>query len=251
MTNRIVRRTLILLALLLAGMGSASSQVPAAQSAASLKARPRAVSYNFVSPNTRENLTFAEALRLLNSKEEVQLVKDIQRRSRCLGLRPVIRKTIGSWADGAEHSTVFRIHTDVETMTYIDAWLGRTKRQKAVLCFRQDPLGKGRMYILTLKRGGGNLASIIRVLDRNAVSFRTLIPGAAGRTLVYVVDLNNELRKQVSSAARRLRARLSHISGAGVFIGDDTDRDKAQQVFTEIVERYEGQYPEVTRKCGP
>ncbi|HEX8843714.1 MAG TPA: hypothetical protein VF791_03670 [Pyrinomonadaceae bacterium] len=249
MRDGISRRLLLLVAILLATAGNIFPQQPESSQSASNETPRKAMSYTFVSPNTRENLTLREALRLLNSREEHQLVNEIHSLSRCLGLRPVVNKTIGSWSDGAEHSTLFRVFTDQQTLIYEDARLGKRERQKSVLYFRQDASGAGRMYILQLRRRR-SLVSISRKLDENGVAFRTLVPGPKRRTSVYVVDLNSELHKQIVTASRKLGARLSSIKGTGAFIGDDSDREKAQQVFAETINKYEAENPQVARRCA-
>jgi hypothetical protein len=239
-------------AFMLATAGQAVSQQPSAPPAArKTDARRKAFSYTFVSPNTRENLTLAEAIRLLDSREELQLVKDIRSLSLCLGLKPSVMKAVGSWADGAEHSTLFHVFTDEQTVRYADARLGKLERQKTVLNFRQRASGNGRMYVLYTRRGHRrlSLASISATLDRNGVAFRTLIPTGRRLTIVYVVDLNDELRRQVAAASKQLGARLTLVKGVGEFIGDDADRDKAREVFERVIKEFEEEKPEVGRRC--
>ena len=105
------------------------------------------------------------------------------------------------------------------------------------------------MYVLRLRRGRRSLASVSKTLDASGVAFRTLAPAARGRLLVYVVDLDDALRDKVARAARRLRAALSAVNGAGEFIGDDTDRDKAQQVFASEIKKYGDDNPDAARRC--
>lgn len=243
---RIMHRALLLLVIWLAAIGSAYSQQPAVTPEAKQKAR----SYTFVSPNTRENLTLAEALLLLNSREEFKLINQIRRLSRCLRLKPLVMRTIGSWTDGAEHSTLFRADTDKQTLRYADARLGKFGRQKSVLYFRQDDSGAGMMYVLRVAPGRRSLFSISKTLDRNGVAFRTLVPRTRRRMFIYVVDLNNELRDKIVRAARQLGAVMRMIKGSGEFIGDDTDRDKARQVFAEEIKKYEDENPVVARRCS-
>jgi len=243
-------RALLIIALILATCGSAYPQQTLAQPSAAAQIGQKALSFSFVSPNTRENLTLAEALRLLNSREERKLINNIRRLSSCLRLKLLVRKAIGSSTDGAEHSALFRVFTDQPTLRYADARLGKLGRQKSVLFFRQDNTGAARMYVLRIRLGRRNLNSVSRTLDRNGVPFRTLVPNNGQRLLIYVVDLNNELPNQVVSAARNLGALLTTVKGTGEFIGDDADRDKAQQVFAGIIKQYEDEHPEVARRCS-
>jgi hypothetical protein len=234
----IMRRSLLLSVLWLAVVGNVFSQ-------------QRAESYTFVSPNTRDNLTLDEAIRLLNSREELRLINDIQRLSRCLRLKPsMVMKTIGNSPEGAEHSALFSVFTDRQTLRYADARLGKLNRQKTVLFFRKDDAGTSRMYVLRLRPGKRTLASIAQTLARNGVAFSTMVPGTHQRMFIYVVDLGDELNNQIVSAARQLGALVVILKGAAEFLGDDTDREKAQQVFADEIKRFEDTNPEVARRCS-
>src|SRR4051812_49212596 len=160
-----LRRLFLSVAILLAAAISAYSQRPEADSSAARESKQKAVSYSFISPNTRENLKLGEAIALLNSREEMRLVNSIKRLSRCLGLNPAISRAIGSWADGAEHSTISRTLTDEPTLRYEDARLGKLERQKSILYFRQKAAGAGSMYILYPRRKRAGLASVSKTLD--------------------------------------------------------------------------------------
>lgn len=251
MNTRLMRHVLPLVLILLATVGDVRTQPPVVPSSAREEARQKEITYAFVSPNTRENLTLKESLRLLNSREELDLIYAIRHLSTCLRLKSEVVKTIGSWTDGAEHSTMFRIYTDQATARYADARLGRRERQKSVLYFQRNAAGTGRMYILfprRRRRSGLNLIS--RALDRSGVPFRTLVPGLRRPATVYVIDLNHELERQVGMAARRLGARLVVIKGTGEFIGDDNDREKARQIFTGIINQYEDAHPQTKSNCS-
>lgn len=224
-------------------------QPDASQSGVAVSAARGVRSYLFVSPNTRENLTLDEALRMLDSPEEIRLMKDGRAIACQLELRARIVKTIGSWTDGVEHSTLSRIEADEETARYAVAWLGKRARQKSVLYFQQRSGGTGRMYALSARGGGRHLALIAKRLDRSGIAYRTLAP-MARRTLVYVVDFKDELRKQIAVAARRLGARYRVLRGTGDFIGDDNDRDKAQEVFSQVISAYEQKHPPQNNNCA-
>jgi hypothetical protein len=240
------RRVLLLLLLWLAAFGSAYAQQPPAAG----DSQP-SVSYTFVSPNTRENLTLAEAVRLLNSREERRLINSVHSLSRCLGLRPTVMKAIGSSTDGAEHAVLFSVNTDHPTLRYADARLGKLMRQKTVLNFRRDDEGAARMYVIRIWMGRKRtLASVSRTLDVNGVAFRTLVPAARQRMFIYVVDLSGELHNQVVRAARQLGGVMTILSGNGEFIGDDAGREQARQVFSEEVRKFEDGNPEVARRCS-
>ncbi len=242
-------RALLLLCLWLAAVANVAS---AQQAASAAEGKRKAASYAFVSPNTREGLTLDDAVRLLDSREELLLINSIRSLTRCLRLKPLsVSRTIGSWADGAEHAALFRADADEPTIRYADARLGKLAQQKAVLYFRQDGRGADRMYVLRLRRGKRrSLASVSKALDASGVAFRTLAPTTRGRLIIYVVDLDDALRGQVVRAARQLRAAMSTVRGAGEFIGDDADRDRAQQVFAAEIKKYEDENPNTASRCS-
>ena len=244
------RRLAFSVVMVLAASASAYSQRPEADTSAPTRSRQKAQSYSFISPNTRENLKLNEAISLLNSREETQLVNSITRLSRCLRLKQTVKRAVGSWSDGAEHSTISRTFADEQTLRYEDARLGKLERQKSVLYFRENVPGPGMMYVLTTRRGRASLSSISKTLDRNGIEFRTLVPQPKHGTIIYVVDLKGELHNQVAAAAKELGARLVSIKGDGDFIGDDADREKAEQVFALLIKEFEDAHPQVAHQCA-
>jgi hypothetical protein len=239
------QKFLQILLLLTLGLGPISA-------ASAQKAQPRTDSgrargYAFVSPNTRENLTLVEAQAALKSAEEQRLIDEARYVACRLRKSIGVAKAIGSWSDGAEHSTVVQATTNEPTLRYAGSWLGKFARQKAILYFREDPSGEARMHILVLPPNRRDIASIAAELDSDGIENRTLVPQTKS-ILVYIVDLKNELRSKILIAARGLRARISSLRGSGEFIGDD-DRDKAQTVFAQEILKYEAGNRHARRRC--
>jgi len=208
----------------------------------------KANSYLFVSPNTRENLTIREAIARLSSREEQRLIDEAVLVTCRLHLAARVQRAVGSWSDGAQHSTVLRASADVATLRYAASWLGKSARQKTVLYFHRSLSGGARMYLLFVPRGNRDMAAVAAELDADGLANRTLVPRKM-RMVIYVVDLKNELPAKVRTAARRLRARISSISGDGRFIGDENDRDKAQVIFEQELKKYEVRHPGARRPC--
>jgi hypothetical protein len=211
-------------------------------------AEQKYLSYGFVSPNTREDLQLGEAVKKLNSAAEIGLINEIRVIGCRVGLKLRMVKALGSWTDGAEHSTIFRAMAGEATMRYALSLLGKYAKQKAVLYFRRSNSGTARMYILYPERRSRNLFIISRALDRAGITYRTLVP-LRHRIVVYVVDLENELQARLALAARRLRARVTSVSGTGIFIGDDTDRSRGQAIFNLEIEKYQGAHPDLPSQC--
>ena len=241
-----LRRYLLLSSFLLATAAGAYSQ-QASTPAVREDGPPESPSYIFASPNRRVNMSLGEALRNLNSGDEIAIIlaaRDIACRA---GLRTTVWKAVGNWSDGGENSVLIKAAGDEAAVRYADAWLGRRFGQKGVIHFSPQRSGAARMYVVHTRRAGG-LARLSKVLDGSGVNYRTVVRGRQ-RTDIYVVDLGNELRRQVASAARRLRARVTVMSGAGEFVGDEGDPSKAQGIFDGIIGRYEKEHPELKRDC--
>lgn len=245
---RKLRHTLTVFTILLASSGAASAQRAGRPPATPARAES-SVSYLFVSPNTREGLSQAEALERLDSGEEAGLITGARGLTRCLGLKAEIAKALGSWADGAEHAALIKTVADEATARYVNARLGMRARQKSVLYFRVRAGGRARMYVLATKPGARDLTAVAGILDGSGIRHRTLIP-RPGRVVIYVVDLKDELRAEVTAAARRLGGRYKALSGEGAFIGDGEDRGRAQEAYRAVVSRYESRSPRAKDACA-
>ena len=211
----------------------------------------KAVSYGFVSPNTRDDLKLKEAVRNLTSAEELRLLHETRDLACRVRAKARVNKSLGNWSDGTENSMVFRIYSEEPAVRYAAASLGKNWRQKTVLYFRRQAGGNARMYLISVPRKHLELNFLVRavakILDDSQVSYRTLVP-LTTRLLVYVVDLRNELQPQVRNAARKLHARPLAFAGAGGFIGNDTDRDRAQEIFAYEIKSYESHHS-VSHRC--
>ena len=218
-----------------------SGSLATAQQSASLN-------YGFVSPNTRDDLKLDDAVRGMQSAEEVDLMRKAQSLGCIVKTRITVARALGSWSDGAEHSVLLRIKTDEPTIRYLMSRLGRDANQKAVIYFHPNPDGPARIYVLQPPRSLRNINSISTVLERAGIAFRTLVPGRSG-TSVYVIDTENSLGAKVRSAARKLKARINAQSGNASFVGDDADRQKGQTVFEQEIKNYESKHPALPPPC--
>lgn len=207
----------------------------------------KSLNYGFVSPNTKENLKFEDAVEEMHSADETKLLKQ----SINLGcvVRSQIRafRALGSWSDGAEPSVMIRVESDEPTVRYLLSRLGRDARQKSVLYFHPQPAGAAELYTLRPRKPMRNLAVLSRTLERAGIAFRTLVPLKSG-TWIYIVDLNRELRAKVMTAAKRLRARVHSESGNAAFVGDDQPQE-AKVVFEQEIQTYETKNPNLPPTC--
>jgi hypothetical protein len=174
----------------------------------------KALSYGFVSPNVRDGLSLQDAISGLNSREEFKLIKETRTVACRLRVKAHVTKAIGSWSDGAEHSTIIRITAEEPAIRFAVAALGKLAQQKSVLYFRRNQSGRGRMYILLLPAKKTDLSLVARELDSDGIEDRTLVP-LKPRVMIYIVDLENDFQTKVRTAARRLRAHLTFVKGNG------------------------------------
>jgi len=87
------------------------------------------------------------------------------------------------------------------------------------------------------------------ILEKSGIQFRTLVP-SGNRTTVYIVDLKGGLKRRVDIAARRLNAKSSSTMGSSEFIGDDTNAESAEQVYSPIIKQFESTHAFKDDSCG-
>lgn len=212
------------------------------------KLNKKSLTYGFVSPNTREGLKLDDAIRGLTSSEEDKLIRQARAFGCVARSRIETLKAVGSWSDGAEHSVLLRSYTDAPTMRYIVSVLGRNTQQKAALYFHSNSGGSADIYILRSPAARRSMRSLSGLLDQAGLEFRTLVPTKRS-VLVYVVDLKREMRAKIVAAARRIKARVTSKRGSAEFIGDDSSREKAKEIFENEIRNYESQNSALITKC--
>jgi len=209
---------------------------------------PRSLNYGFVSPNTRDDLQLGDAIRGMNSAEENGFLK------KAIALSCVVRskvravKALGSWSDGAEYSVLLSVRADESAIRYLMSRLGREANQKAVLYFHPENQGTAKLYVVNALPRFRNFANLARLLDAAGITFRTLVR-AKQNTRVYIVDTEDNLAAKVKLAAKRLHARFTSQTGNASFIGDDSVREKGQNVFANEIKEYEMKHPGLPAAC--
>ncbi len=217
--------------------------------ASSISAQPeqKVLSYGFVSPNTSENLKLGDAIKKMNSSEEIKL------RTQAINLSCVVRtrirafKALGSWSDGAEHSVMVRFTSDEDTLRYILARMGRDAQQKYVIYFHPQPGGPADLYILRPRNGARNLVALTTALEQAGIPFRTLVP-LNGNTAIYIIDLDRDMRQKITIAARTIEAQVESVPGKAKLFGDD-ERQHARTVFEQDIKYYETLHPKLPATC--
>src|SRR5204863_790997 len=130
-SSQIQLRIKFTLILLLVTCGSALAQQPTRNDSASLN-------YGFVSPNTSEGLKLEDAIRGMNSTEELSLLRRAENLGCVVKRKISTLRAVGSWIDGAEHSILLKTKTDEATIRYLMSRLGREANQKSILYFHPN-----------------------------------------------------------------------------------------------------------------
>jgi len=235
MINQTSTRRVLILLLLLACGSAVSAQEQA----------PKTLNYAFVSPNTRENLKIEDAIKGMNSPEEMQLRLKAVNLSCVVSSRIRAFKALGAWSDGAEHSVMMRVHSDPATLRYLMSRMGRDAKQKYVIYFHPQPGGPDDFYVLRVRRR--DLVTLSNTLQQAGIPFRTMVP-LGSITAIYIIDLDRELRDKIHAAARKLRARVSYQVGDADLFGDDL-RAQARIKFEQEIKNYETKNPNLPPTC--
>src|SRR5689334_18645104 len=201
--------------------------------------------YGFVSPNTKTELKLADAIAGMSSAEESKLLNEALNLSCVVRSRITALRALGSSSDGAEHSVLVRVKGDEPTLRYVLSRMGRDAQQKYVIYFH--PKVGGTIDLYTLRPRARNLVALSNELERAGIPFRTLVP-SRDTTVVYIIDLDRDLRAKIMNAARRLRARVSQEAGIAKLFGDD-ERDKAKLRFEQEIKDYETKNPNLPPTC--
>lgn len=203
--------------------------------------------YGFVSPNTRTDLKLEQAIAGMKSEEEAKLLNQAVNLSCVVRTRITAFRALGSWSDGAEPSVLLRVKGDEATLRYVLSRMGRDAQQKYVIYFHPKVGGAVDLYRLRPRTRARNLVALTNELERAGIPFRTLVPARA-TIVVYVIDLDRDLRTKIMNAARKLRARVSQEAGTAQLFGDD-EREKAKLKFEQEIKDYETKNPNLPPAC--
>src|SRR5215212_9344868 len=203
--------------------------------------------YGFVSPNTKTDLKLEQAIAGMKSVEEAKLLDKAINLGCLVRTRIKAFRALGSWSDGAEHSVLLRVRGDEATLRYVLSRMGRDAEQKYVIYFHPKVGGAVWLYTLRPRTRPRNLVALTNELERAGIPFRTIVPSRE-TTVVYIIDLDRDLREKIMNAARTLRARVSQEAGTAQLFGDD-EREKAKLKFEQEIKDYETKNPNLPPTC--
>jgi hypothetical protein len=207
----------------------------------------QSLNYGIVSPNTKTDLKIQQAIAGMSSSDETRLLNQAINLSCVVRSRIRAFRALGAWSDGAEHSVLLRVKGDQATLRYVLSRMGRDSQQKYVIYFHPNATGSVDLYTLRPRTGSRNLVALSNKLERAGIPFRTIVP-ANGKTAVYIIDLDRNLRSKILAAARTLRAQVNSEAGNAQLFGDD-DRDKAKIKFDQEIKTYETANPNLPPTC--
>ena len=141
----------------------------------------------------------------------------------------------------------FFMHVAEDTLRYVLSRLGRAAQQKYVIYFHPQPGGPVDLYTLRARNRPRNLVALAFALERAGIPFSTLVP-LKNTTIVFIIDLDRDLRDKILKAARTLHAPVSSQAGKAKLFGDDI-RKQAQTVFEQDIKNYEQKNPNLPPTC--
>lgn len=215
--------------------------------AVSAQQAQKTFNYGIVSPNTRTDLKLQEAIAGMSSAEESKLLKQAVNLGCVVRSRIRAFRALGSWSDGAEHSVLFSVNGDEESLRYVLSRLGRDAQQKYVIYFHPKAEGSADLYTLRPRTRSRNLVALTKALESAGIPFRTIVPSGNTPT-IYIIDLDRDLRAKIMVAARKLRARVTSQPGNAALFGDD-ERQQAAVKFEQEIKTYETKNPNLTPTC--
>ena len=215
--------------------------------AVSAQQAQKPINVGIVSPNTKTNLKLEQAIAGMNSSEETKLVNQAVNLGCVVRSRITAFRALGSWTDGAEHSVLFRVRGDEESLRYVLSRMGRDAEQKYVIYFHPQPKGPVDLYVLRPRTSAKNLVALTNELERGGIPFSTIVP-SRGTTAIYIIDLDRDLREKILAAARKLRAPVIKETGTAKLFGDDL-REKAREKFDQEIKSYETKNPNLPPTC--
>ena len=215
--------------------------------AVSAQQAQKPLNVGIVSPNTKTNLKLEQAIAGMNSPEEAKLVNQAVNLG-CVVRSPITAfRALGSWSDGAEHSVLFRVRGDEESLRYVLSRMGHDAGQKYVIYFHPHAKGTVDLYVLRPRTRTKNLVKLTNELERAGIPFSTIVPSRSA-TAIYIIDLDRDLREQILAAARKLRAQVNKETGTAKLFGDDI-REKAKDKFDQEIKNYETKNPHLPPTC--
>jgi hypothetical protein len=192
---------------------------------------PNRRAFVFASSNTRGTLSDEDALRSVNSFEQLNAIAVADRLACALTPKVQITDAIGVYADSSENSLIVEGHLRSNSADYLASLLGRYAHQEFVLAFVEHPRGSSTLWRLTTSLP---VTTVLQALRGAKLVPSTVLQQATGTVIIFV-DIGNTSSSRVRSFAAQLHSVASSIVGDATLIGDD-DRTKAAAIFQHHIQ---------------
>ena len=205
----------------------------------------------FVSPNVAEGMNLDQALGELKSPRHSVIKQGVSTLDQQHGIKSTVSSAIGDWKDGSENTLVSKIYSDIpdEQAQYNLAHKGLLANQKDVIDFKFSPQGKDEIF--TINTAGKDSHLVKDVFEKNGVEFKTL-----GRNEAYVVNKGGdfydpEMMAKMQKIEGELGTTATLHKGQATFLTNfEEDRGKAQQIYQDIINKYDQKYGQNSTTAG-
>lgn len=201
---------------------------------------------NFVSPNVYKIGNVSEAEKRLSSRSQKTAEKLSEDLGARLGIKAVVRPSIGHWEGGAENSMISRFApgSSPDAVEYHNAIMAKARRQNAGISFHPDPKGPDVAFQFRVPSSVADPKTIVRLLEEHHISGSSIEPIAGGHNVI-ITSPGGELRGPVSEIANRLKAtQVKEHNGTQTTLVDWNDRNAASTVYDARIRELEAAHPE-------
>lgn len=195
---------------------------------------------------------FPEANRRVQSSGHAAHAQAVKEALEAIGLKhPVdfrMYHGVGDWAPpgddpGAENSVMHVINRPLgeSAHRYLASKIGLAANQLAVLTFRPDNNGPGKMHRFFVPEPT-TTQTIRDLLDANQVHYRTIVKHKGGHT-VFVAETkaDHETNTAIRSIAHMIGdGNVDQTHGHAEFVGDNTSRSHARRAYSGHIAAHEG-----------
>jgi len=193
-----------------------------------------------------KDISLDEAIQGIKSKTLIdyhRFVADLEVEQ---GLKSTTKASLGEWETGAEPSVYTEITSkiDSEQLDYIAAIKGLSRKQLTILNFEVNENGYDSMYEIEFNKDLKNIKQFLKMISDGGIEFKT-IPVTGNKINLIVVDEGTKLLDSIRNFKEvAYEKEIKQRVGNARFIGSFESREKADQKYINIIQKYEQKNPE-------
>ena len=193
-----------------------------------------------------KDISLDEAIQGIKSKTLIdyhRFVADLEVEQ---GLKSTTKASLGEWETGAEPSVYTEITSkiDSEQLDYIAAIKGLSRKQLTILNFEVNENGYDSMYEIEFNKDLKNIKQFLKMISDGGIEFKT-IPITGNKINLIVVDEGTKLLDSIRNFKEvAYEKEIKQRVGNARFIGSFESREKADQKYINIIQKYEQKNPE-------